>query len=844
MKLESFGPYIVNQLEVTGSQQDAYQAFDTQARRPVTIKQFSLSTSSTAGRRLIERLRQSTRLTHPYIARVYDVGVVDNRPFLVMEYLDDRTLADALTQLQSVNQRPAPAQIVRQLGLIADALDYAHAQGVVHGHLSADQILLTDVDDPVLTGFGWEIADPNDKSSDLLALSRILYKWLTGRSLIETEPFGPQTANLPGAIQAVFEKAVAPDPAQRFSSAQALAAAFTSAVDNNLLEKEVGDPVVPPTIGRYQVEVELGRRGPTIVYRAYDEKLARRVAIKLLPAQDGSGQTFRANFKQEIELIATLEHPCIVKVYDFGEYEQRPYVVMPYLDGGTLETRLRAEGRLKPQSLVPIIERVATALDEAHARGIVHGQIMPNNILFDGQGQAYLSDFSISAITETWTNLIKSKDVALTTSYMSPEQIQALINGEPAHPDARSDIYALGVVIFEALTGQTPHQAASPFETVLAQLESPIPLIREINPELPQAYQTIVERTLAKEPQDRYPTAGTLAARIKEIQTGRWHLSRISDLIEVPPLIPPPATLEARVSRPPSAPKDTASIQKFDRYHLARELGRGGMGVVYLAYDPILKRQVAIKVLPGHLAMTPELRRRFQREAKLIARLNHDAIAHVYDVGEYENQLYIVMRYLSGGTLAQKIAQNALKLHQIGPIIERVAEALDTAHAHQIIHYDVKPGNILFDAKGDAFLADFGIAVLQAQTSDETMENSLAGTPKYMSPEQVKAVMKQIDRKEVDGRSDIYALGVVLFEMLTGQTPYVATTARDTALAHLTEPIPDIFQIKANLPSAAQDIINRALAKNPTERYQTAQAMAADVTDLTSGRWLLRQLIE
>lgn len=844
MNVDSFGPYVINERVGAGPAGDIYRAFDTQARRPVIIQHLPLSATSAAGRRLIERLRQSMALSHPYIARIYDVGIVDDRPFLAREDVDDRTLAGELARLRALNQRPAPAEIVRQLGMIAAALDYAHAQGVFHGQLDPRAILLTDVDDPILTGFGLAVDEPGDKDRDLFALGGILFEWLTNRPPLAIDALVSQAlTDLPAAIRTVILKALALDPGQRYPNARALVTAFASALAEPSLEQEAASPRFPSAIGRYQVEAELGRRGPMIIYRAYDEKLARQVAIKLLPAQSAANPAFRTRFKQEIELIATLEHPCIVKVYDFGEYEQRPYVVMPYLDGGTLETRLRADGPLTPQALVPIVERVAAALDEAHGRGIIHGQVMPNNILFDGQGQAYLSDFSVSALSEMGTGLADPDNAAPASRYRSPEQIRALTNIEPIRPDARSDVYALGIVIFEALTGQLPYQAATPEETAQAHLEAPIPILRQINPDLPQGYQTIIERTLAKDANDRYPTAGTLAARIKEIQAGRWHLSRISDLIERPPRFPRP-TPAAGTVQSRTTPLAAASTAMFGRYQLERELGRGGMGVVYLAYDPNLKRQVAIKVLPGHLAMTPTLRRRFQHEAKLIARLDHDAIAHVYDVGEYDDQLYIVMRYLSDGTLAQKLAQNALKLHQIGPIIGRVAEALDAAHAHHIVHYDVKPGNILFDAKGDAFLADFGIAVLQEHTTDDTLENSLAGTPKYMSPEQVKAVMKQIDRKKVDGRSDIYALGVVLFEMLTGRVPYQAATPRATALAHLTEPVPDIVQIKANLPAAARDIINRALAKNPVERYQTAQELAGDVQDMTSGRWLLRQLIE
>jgi serine/threonine-protein kinase len=268
------------------------------------------------------------------------------------------------------------------------------------------------------------------------------------------------------------------------------------------------------------------------------------------------------------------------------------------------------------------------------------------------------------------------------------------------------------------------------------------------------------------------------------------------------------------------------------------------MGAVYLAYDPETKRQVALKLLLDHLAATSSLREQFHREAKLIASLNHAYIAPIYDFGEYNNQPFIVIPYLSGGTLAQKLAQGQrrLKSNQIVSIIHRVATALDEAHRHNIIHQDVKPGNILFNDKGEAFLADFGIAVLQV--SDLAAEGQLGGTPQYMSPEQIRAIMKKEGWGNLDGRSDIYALGIVLFELLTGRVPYPTGTPREIAMAHLTQPAPRLQAIKPDLPAAYQEVIDRALAKDPAQRYQTGQALAKDVQELAGGHWYLRQLME
>ncbi len=260
---------------------------------------------------------------------------------------------------------------------------------------------------------------------------------------------------------------------------------------------------------------------------------------------------------------------------------------------------------------------------------------------------------------------------------------------------------------------------------------------------------------------------------------------------------------------------------KFGRYEIKSELGRGGMATVFHAYDPSFERDVAIKVLPPAFLHDPQLRMRFEREAKMIASLEHPAIVPVYDFGEEGGQPYIVMRYMSGGSLAERVQQGAMSITETERIISRLAPALDAAHARGIIHRDLKPGNVLFDQYGNAFLSDFGIARLQQQQESATLTGSaIVGTPAFMSPEQVQG------EKTIDGRSDIYALGVLVFQMLSGQAPYRADTPAKVMLMHLLEPVPHILSAKADLPPGCDTVIQKAMAKNPDDRYPTAGEMA------------------
>lgn len=272
----------------------------------------------------------------------------------------------------------------------------------------------------------------------------------------------------------------------------------------------------------------------------------------------------------------------------------------------------------------------------------------------------------------------------------------------------------------------------------------------------------------------------------------------------------------------------------FGRYEIEEALGEGGMAVVYRARDPFMSRQVALKVLAAHFSTDPLFKDRFHREAEVLAALEHPSIVPIFDFGQQDGQFYIVMRYMSGGSLADRLEKKALRPGEIAEIIGRIAEALDTAHERQIVHRDLKPGNILFDDRGAAFVADFGIAQTTAPATGMTGV-FFFGTPAYMSPEQVR-------NYRLDGRSDVYALGCVLFEMLTGRAPYDFPSLMDIVLAHVTEPIPKVRDLKPRILEAWDEIVGRAMAKKAEERYPTAGAMARDVKEVASGRWFFRKL--
>jgi serine/threonine-protein kinase len=271
-------------------------------------------------------------------------------------------------------------------------------------------------------------------------------------------------------------------------------------------------------------------------------------------------------------------------------------------------------------------------------------------------------------------------------------------------------------------------------------------------------------------------------------------------------------------------------LQRIGRYDIKSLIGQGGMSAVYLGYDPRSQREVAIKILPPYYLHSPKFRERFEREALMIALLEHPAIVPVYDMGEEDGQPYIVMRYMSGGSLADKLKKGPIPLRECMEMYLRLAPALDTAHARGVTHRDVKPDNLLFDKYDNVFLSDFGLARLRETIGFANIsDGSILGTPAYMSPEQIQG------DHEIDGRSDIYSMGVVLYQMLCGSVPYFGTTAASVMMMHLVNPVPQIYEKNKTLPPGIQAVLDTAMAKKPDDRFQSAGEFAKAIQTVTTG---------
>lgn len=264
-------------------------------------------------------------------------------------------------------------------------------------------------------------------------------------------------------------------------------------------------------------------------------------------------------------------------------------------------------------------------------------------------------------------------------------------------------------------------------------------------------------------------------------------------------------------------------------YEVKDLIGRGGMAAVYRAYHPATGRDVAIKVMLPDLGIDDNFRKRFDREARTLAGLQHVHILPVFDYGAQDDVLYLVMPLLPGRNLSDKLRAGRLEMTEVARLFRQMASALDYAHQRGFLHRDIKPGNVLLDDSGNVLLADFGLTRMidNSEMSRLTTDSTVVGTPAYMSPEQGQGM-------ELDSRSDLYSLGVVLYEMLTGDVPFRAETPVAVIFKHVSDPIPAVKLHRDDLPDAVENVLKKALAKFPNQRFTSAMAMA-DALDTALG---------
>jgi serine/threonine protein kinase/Flp pilus assembly protein TadD len=543
--------------------------------------------------------------------------------------------------------------------------------------------------------------------------------------------------------------------------------------------------------GRYQILKVLGEGGMGAVYQARDREVDRTVAIKVIrPELSGHPEILR-RFKQELILARQVTHRNVVRIFDLNQAEGCRFITMEYVDGKDLSSIVRERKKLPVDEAVAIVRQALMGLEAAHNEGVVHRDLKPQNIMVDAAGRVYLMDFGIAKSMEL-AGMTRTGVLMGTPDYMSPEQAK----GERA--DARSDLFTIGVIFYELLTGQQPYRCQTVMQTLVKRTKERAIPTRELDPSIPQYICDVVSKCLEIEPDDRYQNAEQI----------------LRDLDPNAPKPEPTANFDPYAGM-------TAGTLFGPRYRIERLLGEGGMGKVYKAYDTDLNRLVALKLVRPELANYPESMERLKQELILASRISHKNILRIHDLGDVNGVKFISMAYADGLDLQALIKRNGrLDVEQAIDIAKQLCKALEAAHHEGVIHRDLKPQNVLMDQQGVAYILDFGLA--SSAELGASLAGELMGTPRYMSPEQAESL-------PLDHRSDLYALGLIIYEMVTGDLPFESETVMQAMYQRVTQAPKNPKLLNPELPDYLCKIILKCLEKEPDKRYQHASEILRDL---------------
>ncbi|MBN8724621.1 MAG: protein kinase [Acidobacteria bacterium] len=547
--------------------------------------------------------------------------------------------------------------------------------------------------------------------------------------------------------------------------------------------KESWEPIIGTEFdGKYKIEEKIGEGGMGLVYRANHIFIDRPVAIKFLRQEYLTDTAAIERFKLEARAAARIQHPNVTTILDFGISGGTFYLVMEYLEGFSLRKQLKTNGALSLKDTIRIMLQVCDALDAAHKSNIIHKDLKPDNIYIhikDGIEQVKVLDFGIAEIVGRVVNEADQTFLAGTPHYMSPEQYQ----NDPVSP--ATDIYSLGVILFEMLTGQLPFDEFSPVSLALRHLSSPPPKLTSIDSSIPIEFEEIVNKALAKQPERRYQTALELAEDLQKSEkiTTQFSVAQIvtseSSAICSNPKCGQSGLVGNR--RCPTCQALAVGSLLRHRYLIDKMVGKGGFGTTYLVKDlDCFEEQRILKELTLSLKdedpmdLKDMAERLFRREAQVLLNLYHSGIPRLYAYFAEENFSYLVQDFIPGQTLSEefKKRKSPLSEEEVMPILASLADILDYLHSHTppVIHRDIKPHNLMRHQDGRIMLIDFG-AVCQAAASPNA-NHTVIGSLGYAPPEQFLG--------QTTIQSDLYAVGASVIYLLTGVPPRLLLSNSNT----------------------------------------------------------------
>jgi serine/threonine protein kinase len=564
-----------------------------------------------------------------------------------------------------------------------------------------------------------------------------------------------------------------------------------------------------PSVPGYKVIGQIGAGGMGVVYEALHRRLGVKVALKMVRGGPWDDRPALERFRTEARAVAELNHPHVVRVYDYGEWRPVrgsppvPYFTMEYVAGGSLAAKLGGRP-IRPRDAAALTETLARTVQCVHDRQIVHRDLKPANVLLTPDGTPKVADFGLAKRLDADPGLTESRAVLGTASYMAPEQAAGRAKGGgPA-----ADIYALGAILYECLTGRPPFREETYELTVHKVLtEEPIQPHR-LEAAVPPDVEAVCLKCLEKEPGRRYASAGELADDLGRVLAGE------------PPRAAAASTTERHTRL---ASKVGYEVVRW------RGFGRTDNLHVYEARDVGIGRRVILKVdesAPDSLTRT-----RFRREAEITALLYHANIVQLYRFGEEGELAYAVLEYVDGGSLTQQFSGRSLPAKRAAQLVEALARAVRYLHQQRVVHGGLVPGNVLLTKANVPKLGGFGMAwLLDEPPENRLLEKFVGGDIAYLAPEVVGGRWG-----EVGPAADIYGLGGVLYRLLTGHRPYGGRTVADKRACVLAGDLRRPRAVKADVPEALEEVCLKCLSPDPTRRYASAASLASDLRAFRKG---------
>jgi serine/threonine protein kinase len=754
-----------------------------------------------------------------------------------MELMEGGSLA------QKINGTPQPhRQAAGLVETLARAMDYVHQQQIVHRDLKPANILLTADGLPKIADFGLAKCLDDDlgltgnktmvlgtacymapeqargktqavgQAADIYSLGAILYELLTGRppfkaetreltihQVLEDDPVPPSQVlrEVPSDLESICLKCLEKDPSDRYPSAGALA--------QDLQHWQAGEPLSIRPVGEWELQERWARRAGydllevltwgvrDVVYKAREVGLQRLVVLKVLTTVTWEKPAERARFQREAELVARLQHSNIVQIYNFGEHNNRAYFSMEFVGGGSLIEKY-VDAPVAAQPAAHLVEKLAWAMHYAHQRDIVHGALKPSNVLLTGEGVPKIAGFGLTVLQEKEQAEAPQK-VAFQrlSSYLAPE----LAEGRIKAVGPAVDVYALGAILYKLLTGGPPFLGETVQDTreqVCSREPVPPSLLQ---PDVPQVLETICLGCLQKDPARRPASAAILAEELHRFL----------------------AKKEA----------DTDDFELIRGYELLEEVGRGGLGIVYKARHVGLDHLRALKIFRRLDSVGLG---RIQAVSQALARVKHPNILQVHDCGQRDGLLYVAEELVEGITLDQKIAGKAQPPQEAARLMEVLARAMHHVHRCGIVHCNLKPRVVLLPADGLPKISSFEMAKVPGQEPQEMEpEWTVSGTPSYMAPEQTMG-----RPEEIGAPTDVYALGAILYQMLTGVLPFTSEKLADLFHQVRSQPPRTPSVLRPEVPCDLDAICLKCLQKEPNHRYPSAQELAEDLRRFLDGK--------